>query len=216
MSTSTVAPAAQLHDVSARDTRADEVCAAEGYTKEGKDGKVIRLNDTMAERAVGALIDEAIAEDTDERLEKAVTREDLYAKVFPHGPRSDDPDEVEREVADLLAGLVWTFVQPSHTGRVQIKLGSIAGATDVLLCRRKIGNVSCVYLTRDHDMIMEDYMTPGDEKVVRAGEKHRKDAELAISRQRGLETRIRQELEATAAKTAAALGVTPALGSGRP
>ncbi|HTZ63173.1 MAG TPA: hypothetical protein VMB51_03640 [Solirubrobacteraceae bacterium] len=215
MSSTTVAPDAQLHDVNARDTRADEVCAAEGYTKEGKDGRTIRLNDKMAERAAGVLIAEAVAEGTDERLERALTREKLYEKVFPHGPRCDDEDEIEREVADLLAGLVWTFVQPSHTGRVQVALGSIAGATDVLLCRRKIGNVSCVYLTRDHEMIMEDYMNPGDEKMVRAGEKHRKDAELAISRQRGLETRIRQELEATAAKTAAALGVTPALGSGR-
>lgn len=213
---STVTDAMQLPDVEARDRRADEVCAEDGYTKEGKDGKIVRLKDKMAERAAGILIDEAVAGNADERLERALPAEDLYPKVFPHGPALDDEEQVEQEVAELLSGLVSTLLQPSHQGRIQIKLGSLAGAKDLLLCRRKIGNLQCYYLTGDHDMIIEDFVTPGDEKVVKTADKHKKDTDLAISRQKALEPRIRRELEATAARTAAALGVTPALGSGRP
>ena len=213
---STATPTAQLNDVESRDARLDEVFAAEGYAKADDDGNIVRDRDKVIARITAILTADAVAEDTDERLDKALSRDDLYPRVFPNGPPLDDPDELEREVAHVAAVYIWTLTQPNHVGRVQLRLADTAGATDLVLCRRKIGSTPSVYLTRNHDLIIDDYVTPASEKVVKTGEKYKKDMNLVVSRQPKLEARVTHELAATAAKTSAALGVTPSLESGRP
>src|SRR5438067_2280902 len=109
--------ATQLEDVYARDARLDEVFAADGYAKTNADGDIERDKDEVVDRITAILIGEAIAESQDDRLARALSRDLLYPKVFPHGPALDDPDDLEREVAHVAAVYAWTLTQPSHQGR---------------------------------------------------------------------------------------------------
>ena len=99
---------------------------------------------------------------------------------------------------------------------MQRRLGEIEGATDVMLCRRKIGGEMCVYLTRTDELIVDDFVMPGQEKVVKVADKTRRDMVMAKTRRPSLAARIDGELTNTAARTSLALGVTsaPALVSG--
>ena len=203
------------HDVA---PRADEAFAEDGFAKVNDDGDIIRDKDKVIAKTTAVLVSEATANNNDECVARALDKESLYPLVFEHGPALDDPDDLEREAADYLAIYVWSLTSPSHQGRVQRALGDTEGWTDLVLCRRKINGAACVYVTRNDDMVADDYVLPGKEKMVKAADKTRRDMHLAAQR-RGpaLETRIKAELEDLAVKTAAALGVGTqrALGSGR-
>ena len=170
----------------------------------------------MVDEATNVVLAEALAADNDEVVRKALTRETLYERVFPRGPKLDDADDEEREVADLIATYVWSMTTASVQGRIQRRIAEIEGNTDVMLCRRKINGVMTVYATRNDDLVWDDFVLPGSEKLVAAANKTRKDMDLAGKRRKALESRIQGELASVAARTSHALGVstTPTLTSG--
>jgi hypothetical protein len=205
-------PLASTYDIN---TRVDEVFAENGFARTNADGDIVRDKEKVVGRIVDVIMTEALAANADERVEKAMTKPALYEAVCPHGPKVDDPDEAEREVAEYIATYIWSMTTPSYDGRVQKELGDRTGTTDVLLCRRRIAGRPTVYATRADELIVEDFVIPTSEKIVKIADKTRKDMSLVTQRRPSLEARVHGELETMARKTSAALGVAaPALTSG--
>lgn len=208
-------PAPSTYDINAR---VDELFAEHGFAKTDTDGDIVRDKLKVVDRLVDILLTEALVENADERVEKAMGKPSLYDTVFQNGPSFDDPDEVERAVAEYVATYVWSMTSPSSDGRVQRELATRAGTTDVMLCRRKVGRVPSVYVTRTDELIVEDFVTPSSEKIVNAADKTKRDMNMVAFRRPSLEARVKRELESMAIKTSIALGVAtsaPALESGQ-
>jgi hypothetical protein len=206
-----VVPSFDIH------TRVDDVFAEHGFAGTNSDGDIVRNKQKVIGTIVDVLVTNALAGDADERVSKAMNKWDLYDSVFPRGPKLNARDEVEREIAEYIATYVWSTTTPSYDGRVQRELGNRQGFTDLVLCRRKIGGIPSVYVTRTDELIIDDFVTLASEKVVKVADKTRKDMALAVQRRPTLETRVRDELQSTAEKASVALGVTtkPALGPGK-
>jgi hypothetical protein len=191
------------------DARVDELFAEHGFARTNVDGDIVRDKKKVIKRITEMLISDAVAADNDERLARALSKSEIYERTFRNGPKLNDPDDLEREAAEYVAVYVWSLTTASSEGRVQRHLGEIEGATDLLLCRRRIGDEPRVYLTRSHNLIKDDYIVPGNEKLVKVAQKTHRDMALVIERQPLLEGEVMAELESTATKTAVALGVTP-------
>jgi hypothetical protein len=199
-------------------TRVDEVFAENGFAKTNDDGDIVRVKEKVVARVVDVFVSEALAATPDERVDKALTKEALYNRVFEQGPRMDDPDEFERAVADYIATYTWSMTTPSYDGKVQGELGNRSGSTDLMLCSRKIGGMPVRYVSRTDDLIYDDYVLPASEKLVNVAVKTKKDMSLASKRRPSLEKRVNSELADMASKAAVALGVhsgAPALESGK-
>lgn len=193
--------------------RVDEVFAENGFAATDEDGNILRLKEKVIERIADVLTKRGVAATNDERVEKAVTKIDLYEETFPQGPKHDDPDEIDAAVAEYIATYVWSTTTPSYDGRVQREFGSRPGTTDVMLCRRKIGGLPSVYITRTDDLIVDDFIVPASERIVKVADKTRRDMNLVIQRRPSLEARVKAELEGMAAKASVALGVAKPAGA---
>lgn len=204
------APSFSTFDIAGR---VDEVFAEHGFAATNDDGDIVRVKEKVVGRIADVLVNDGLAATPDERVEKAVTKAALYERAFPQGPKLDDPDEIEREVAEYIATYVWSMTTPSYDGRVQRELGNRSGSTDLMLCRRKIGGLPSVYVTRADDLIVDDFVLPASERVVKVADKTRRDMSLAMQRRPSLEARIKGELASMATKASIALGVTSSAGA---
>lgn len=193
--------------------RVDEVFAEHGFAKTNDDGEIVRVKEKVVKRIADVLVADGLAATPDERVEKAMDRSVLYGYLFPQGPDLKDDDELEREVAGYVATYVWSMTTPSYDGRVQRELGNRSGSTDIMLCRRKIAGAPSVYVTRADDLIVDDFVLPASERVVKVADKTRRDMTMAIQRRPSLEGRIKGELASMAAKTSIALGVATSVGA---
>lgn len=191
-------------------TRVDEVFAEHGYATVNPDGDIVRDKLKVVGTIVDTLIGSALATNNDERVALAKSKEDLYEHVFPNGPDLNSSDEVEREVAGYIAVYVWSTTSPSYDGRVQRELANRSGSSDLVLCRRKIAGEPKAYVTRTDNLIVDDFVVPASEKIVKVADKTRKDMALAMQRRPSLEARVRGELESMARRTSVALGVQSA------
>jgi len=194
-------------------TRVDEVFAENGFAATDEDGDIVRLKEKVIERIADVLTSRGVAASNDERVEKAMTKVDLYEETFPQGPSLEDPDEVEAAVAEYIATYVWSTTTPSYDGRVQRALGSRPDTADVMLCRRKIGRIPSIYITRTDDLIVDDFIVPSSERIVKVADKTRRDMNLVVQRRPSLESRVKAELEGMAVKASVALGVTKSAGA---
>jgi hypothetical protein len=192
--------------------RVDEIFAEHGFADTNDEGDVVRVKTAVVKAIADVLITKGLAANPGERVEKAMTKEVLYADVFPHGPDLEVEDPLENAAANTVATFVWSMMTPSYNGPVQVELGNRSGSTDLMLCRRKIGRVASAYVTREDDLIFDDFVVPASEKVVKVADKTRRDMALAVQRRPTLEGRIRRELESMAAKTSIALGVSTSIG----
>jgi hypothetical protein len=189
--------------------RVDELFAEHGFAETDEDGNIVRAKMKVVDRIADVLVTEALAANADERLVKAMSKTVLYETVFSDGPTLEDPDDVERTVAEYAATYVWSMTTASCEGRVQQKLGDSAGNTDLMLCRRKIADKPSIYVTRNDQMIVDDFVLPASVKIVKAADKTRRDMELVVRRRPSLRARVDRELASMAIKTSLALGVTP-------
>jgi hypothetical protein len=201
------APVPSTYDIN---TRVDEVFAEHGFATTNSDGDIVRNKQKMIATIVDVLISSALAGDADERVAKAMSKWDLYESVFRNGPKLNDRDEVEREAADYVATYVWSTTTPSYDGRVQRELGNRSGHSDLVLCRRKIGGVPSIYITRTDELIVDDFVMPASERIVKVADKTRKDMALVMHRRPSLEARVKGELESMATRTSIALGANAA------
>jgi len=177
------------------EARIDRAWAAENYVTEDGD----RNPRAMQEVAYRAVRDR-IATSKADKADKAITKGELYAAVFPHGPGADGKgdllDELDRRVYAQLERDVWGLTQPKHSGAIQKRLGE-EGSSLILLrvtIRRKLDPSEAVYLTDNPALIMEDSVDKEIKSFERKAENLRRQLDMVIGRHPELAGRIRLEV----------------------
>jgi hypothetical protein len=128
--------------------------------------------------------------DRAERQDKAVTRGELVARVFPHlpGPEAwgEQPEPLLAEaVYNALDGkFVWGETKTNADSTLQRMVGMNMG-NGYVLCRTKIGKdaIPAVYITDDLRCIQLDFVRPDNESTVRKLETVTKNREMLVIRQ---------------------------------
>jgi hypothetical protein len=175
--------------------RIDAVWASHSYVTD--DGE--RDAKKMHEAAFQAVRNRIATSKTDKQ-EKAITKGELYAAVFPHGPGADgngDPvDEYDRAVFHALERDVWSLTQAKHSGAIQHRLGE--EGSSLILChatiRRNLDKAQAIYLTDNGVLIMEDSVDKEIKALERKAENLRRQLEMVIDRHPELASRIRAEV----------------------
>jgi hypothetical protein len=182
-----------------------------GYTTE--EG----LRDTQAmQDAAYAVIVKHVANSKEEIVEKAITRGEFYAAVFPGAPGTDgsgDPvDEYDRAVTEALERDVWSLTQPKSEGALQKRLGE-EGLTYVL-CREKIrrnlDKADAVYLTDNPHLIMETFVDKEVKAYERKAANLKKQLEMVTKRHEELTSQIKSRVRLAENKNKAELNLAPA------
>jgi hypothetical protein len=176
-------------------SRIDRAWAAEGYvTADGeRDPKAMQ-------EAAYAGVRKRVATSKEDKADKAITKGELYAAVFPTGPgadgKGDQLDEFDRIVFQRLERDVWSLMQPKHGGAIQKRLGE--EGSSLVLCqatiRRKLDKAQAVYLTEDPTLIMEDSVDKEIKALERKAENLRKQLDMLMQRQPQLAPAIRNRL----------------------
>lgn len=148
--------------------------------------------------------------------ETSSTKEELAGAVFTAGPTtaSAELNAVEKKAYDRCLALVWNHTVTSPRGRVQKRLA----ADKLLLVRGRVyrnGNTieTGVYVTKNPELILREYLGPRLEKLRKVTEALEGDFDLALERDKSLEGPMRAAIEAAVVEAAAKLPV-PQIGSG--
>jgi len=128
--------------------------------------------------------------DRHERQDKAVTRGELIAQVFPGLPGPDawseqtDPLLAEAVHGALDQKFVWGETKTDATSPLQRMVGMNMG-NGYVLCRTKIGKdaIPAVYITDDLRCIQIDFVRPDNESTVRKLEMVTRNREMLVIRQ---------------------------------
>jgi hypothetical protein len=194
--------------------RMSEVQRAHGYVDDDGDPSMAAVK----EAAYQILRNQCVVGSKTERSKKAVTRGDLYYRVYsrPDAPGAgvtsiDDLDTVEKRAYNELADDVWDLTQASRSGWVQKRLGD--DEETLVLCRRKIHRpteaVLAVYLTDNETLIRED----GTDKVVvslmRRASVIRRDLDMVLTRHPKLRGPLAAQLASELKKIQAELTLPP-------
>jgi len=199
MSASTSTPAAPLTPPSVVtkeiETRVDAAWDREGYVDE--EGK--RDPKAMQEAAYRA-VRRRIATSKTDKADKAITKGELFAAVFPDAPgadgKGDQLDEYDAHVFAQLERDVWSLTQAKPTGAIQQRLRE-EGSTLVVLratIRRKLDKAQAVYLTDNAALIMEDSVDQEIKAFERKAENLRRQLDMIVALHPELASRIRTEV----------------------
>ncbi len=193
------------------EARVDQAWDAAGYmTDEG-------LRDTRAMlEATYEEVVKHVADSKEEVAEKAITRGELYAAVFPGAPGTDgagDPvDEFDMAVAEHLERDVWSLTQPKSEGAIQKRLGE-DGLT-FLLCREKIrrnlDKADAVYLTDNPQLILETFVDKEVKAYERKAANLKKQLEMVTKRHEELTAQVKSRVRLAENKNKAELNLAQA------
>lgn len=135
------------------------------------------------------LTEECLVSSKTERSKLALTRGELYFKVYPNGPGAglvsiDELPTVERRAYDELAGDVWDLTQASRSGWLQKRLGE--EDETLILCRCKIHRPTekmlAVYITDNENLIREDAVDKLVVSLMRRASVIRRDLDMVLTR----------------------------------
>jgi hypothetical protein len=188
------------------DDRVDQAWEAAGFVTE--DG--LRDTKAMQEAAYEEVIHH-VANTKEEVAKKAITRGELYAKVFPDGPGtdgSDEPlDEFEEAVRQQLERDVWSLTQSKSEGALQKRLGE-ENSSLVLVrenIRRGLDPAAAVFLTDNPTLIMEGVVDKEVKAYERKAANLRKQLEMVTKRHDELSAQVNSRVRLAQSKTKAEL-----------
>lgn len=199
MSVTAISNAAQVStpsEVKAEiDARIEQAWVDQGYVL--SDGT---LDPEAMQDAAYAAVRHQIATSKADKADKAITKGELYAAVFPKGPgadgKGDQLDEYDSAVMSALERDVWSLTQPKSSGAMQRRLEE-EGSTLILLratIRRKLDKAVAVYLTDNATLIMEDSVDQEIKAFERKAENLRKELNMIMKRHPELASKIRSEV----------------------
>ena len=149
------------------------------------------------------------------------TKQELAAAVFTAGPTPADAERngVEKKAYEKCLSLVWNHTVMSGRGRIQKRLA----AEKLLLVRGNVyrnGNTieTGVFVTRNPELILREYLGPRLEKWRKVTEALERDFDLAVERDKSLEAPLRMAIQASLAEATAKLPVAaidPSKGNGK-
>jgi hypothetical protein len=190
------------------DDRIDQAWEAAGYmTADG-----LRDPKEMQEAAYEEVI-QHVANTKEEVAKKAITRGELYAKVFPEGPGADGSDEPLDEFDELVrSGLerdVWSLTQPKAEGALQKRLGE-EKSTLILVqekIRRGLDPAVAVFVTDNPTLIMEGVVDKEVKAYERKAANLRKQLEMVTKRHDELSAQVNSRVRLAQSKTKAELNL---------
>ena len=166
------------------DTGVHAAFSAEGYVQEdgSKDSSKLR------ERMFEVLRPRKVINHR-ERGDKAVTRGEMVAQVFPslpgpeHFTEHDNPDLTEA-VWNKIDGILWSEAAPRHSAPLQRLVGLNMG-NGYVLCRTKVGKdqTPAVYISDNVHCIERDFIKPDNDSLAAKLETVRRNREMLILRQ---------------------------------
>lgn len=188
------------------ESRIEEVWANAGYVTESGERDTQAMQDA-AYKAVRS----RIAHSKQDKAEKAITKGELYAAVFPAAPGTDgkgDPtDEYDKIVAERLERDVWSLMQAKHSGAVQKRLGE--ESSSLVLCqaiiRRKLDKAPAAYLTDNPRLIMEDSVDKEVKSLERKAENLRRQLDMVLHRHPELTDQVLKRVGQAMGRTKAEL-----------
>ena len=193
--------------------RVEDVQRKQGYV----DAEGIPSMAAVKDAAYAILINECVVTSKAERSKKALTRGELYFKVYPMeapglGAGSiDDLSTVERRAYEALADGVWDLTQGSRSGWIQKKLGE--DEQTLMLCRGKIHRPTekmlAVYLTDNENLIREDAVDKLVVSLMRRASVIRRDLDMVLTRHPKLRGPIAAQLSGELKKIQAELTLPP-------
>lgn len=195
------------------DARIEQVWKDHGYVQE--DGTLDPQK--MHEAAYNAVRSRIVTSKAD-KASKAITKGELYAKVFPKGPGADgkgDPtDEFDLTVMHALERDVWALTQAKASGAMQRRLEEEDSSLILLRVqiRRNMDPAWAVYLTDNTALIMEDSVDKEIKAFERKAENLRKELAMIVRRHPELASKIKSEVTQGLNRAKAEL-VLPAAGS---
>jgi hypothetical protein len=163
------------------------------------------------------LLDECVVTSKAERSKKALTRGELYFRVYPNEAPAlgvdsiDDLNTVERRAYEALADGVWDLTQGSRSGWIQKRLGE--DEETLILCRAKIHRPTekmlAVYLTDNENLIREDAVDKLVVSLMRRASVIRRDLDMVLTRHPKLRGPITAQLSGELKKIQAELTLPP-------
>jgi hypothetical protein len=163
------------------------------------------------------LMDECVVTSKTERSKKALTRGELYFRVYPKESPAlgvgsiDDLSTIERRAYDELADGVWDLTQGSRSGWIQKRLGE--EEETLILCRGKIHRPTekmlAVYLTDNEHLIREDAVDKLVVSLMRRASVIRRDLDMVLTRHPSLRGPIAAQLSGELKKIQAELTLPP-------
>jgi hypothetical protein len=175
----------------------------------------------VKEAAYRILLDDCVVTSKVERSKKALTRGDLYFRVYANettpgaaketpgvGVGSiDDLGTVDRRAYEILADGVWDLTQGSRSGWIQKRLGE--DEKTLMLCRCKIHRPTekmlAVYLTDNENLIREDAVDKLVVSLMRRASVIRRDLDMVLTRHPKLRGPIAAQLSGELKKIQAEL-----------
>jgi hypothetical protein len=189
--------------------RVEEVQRKHGYVDD--DGAA--STSAVKEAVYAILKTDCVVASKAERSTKALTRGELYFRVYPDGAPGngvgsiDDLGTVERKAYEVLAEGVWDLTQGSRSGWVQKRLGE--DEETLVLCRRKIHRPTeamlAVYLTDNETLIREDAVDKLVLSLMRRASVIRRDLDMMLTRHPQLRGPISAQLSGELKKIQAEL-----------
>jgi hypothetical protein len=193
--------------------RVEEVQRKQGYV----DDEGMPSMSAVREATYRILTEECLVTSKAERSKLALTRGELYFKVYPNeapGVGVDSIDElptVERKAYETLAGDVWDLTQASRSGWLQKRLGE--EDETLILCRCKIHRPTekmlAVYITDNEALIREDAVDKLVVSLMRRASVIRRDLDMVLTRHPALRGAIAAQLSGEVKKIQAELTLPP-------
>lgn len=195
--------------------RVEDVQRKQGYV----DDEGMPSMAAVREATYRVLTEECLVSSKTERSKLALTRGELYFKVYPKeapgvGVESiDELGTVERKAYEVLAGDVWDLTQASRSGWLQKRLGE--EDETLILCRCKIHRPTekmlAVYITDNEALIREDAVDKLIVSLMRRASVIRRDLDMVLTRHPALRGPIAAQLSGEMKKIQAELTLPPAV-----
>lgn len=201
------------------DQRVGEMLIAHGYCVRDNRTGLEKPDDHLLRVAVVKAMQGHVAtsKTIHELATKSVTKDELYAEVFPHGPgvESIPETDLDAEVQKSLTAKIWGITNTGTSGHVQKAIA----ASGLVLCEAKVsrtvskgnggsGITSMVmgrFLTSDHATILTHYTTPAGAEFVGAGKKLDNKLNMVVSRQPELAAAVARQMAAAVKQAIAAI-----------
>lgn len=151
-------------------------------------------------KGVLPLVLAARVDSLEERVEKAIIKGDLTAKLLPDligpdDPEWDDAGEIAQGVWDWCERRVWNQTNPMVSGKVQ----EMVRTKGLTLCRTKVSRnstlINAVYVTADLECLKQDFGLPMKTSVRNAANKLAKNMAAAIETHPELAKQLAKEVD---------------------
>ncbi len=179
-----------------------EAHRANGYVATNGEGEDVVDKWLVHDAIYRALKTNAVIKTPDEKSEKALTHGTLTKKVFPETPGANDEwDElgpVEQAVWTQLVKEAWNPVNPNFSGPVQRLVGERDPHLVLIKTRTTVDGspgVEVVYLTKNEELIFDDFIAPLKTSVRRAADRLAKNAALVSNRNKEMAGKASREVD---------------------